>query len=55
MSQRCGVDEAGMFSMAFVIASLLMIVGNFGMRTFQVSDIKEKLSFIDYHISRVLN
>lgn len=54
VTQLCGVEQAGMFSMAFIIGSLLMIVANYGARTYQVSDIDEKHSFVDYQINRVL-
>lgn len=54
VTQLCGVEQAGMFSMAFIIGTLLMIIGNFGMRTYQVSDIGETHSFTDYQISRVI-
>lgn len=54
VTQLVGVDEAGMFSLAFVTATLLMIVANYGVRTFQVSDIEEEHSFSDYRINRWL-
>lgn len=53
-AQAVGAERAGMFSMAFVVANLLMIVANFGVRTYQVSDLEERHSFADYQISRVL-
>ena len=49
-----GVELAGMFSLAFVTGSLLMILANFGMRTYQVSDLEEAHTFTDYQITRVL-
>lgn len=52
ITQLVGVEQAGMFSLAFVAGMLLMILANFGMRTFQVSDIHEKHSFLDYQVSR---
>lgn len=54
VTQLCGVEQAGMFSMAFIIGTLLMIIGNYGVRTYQVSDIKESHSFSDYQICRVV-
>ena len=53
-TQAVGAERAGMFSMAFVVANLLMIVANFGVRTYQVSDLDERHSFADYQINRVL-
>ncbi len=49
-----GAEQAGMFSMAFVIANLLQFVGLYGVRTFQVSDIDEMDSFGAYQIQRTL-
>lgn len=54
VTQLCGVEQAGMFSLAYVAASLLMVIANYGARTYQVSDINEKHSFGDYQINRVL-
>lgn len=52
--QLSGVEAAGMFTLAFVTASLLMIIGNYGVRTFQISDIDEEHSFSDYQINRLI-
>lgn len=51
-TQLAGVEQAGMLSMAFVTGTLLMILANFGVRTYQVSDLEEKHSFADYQINR---
>ena len=53
-TQIVGVEQAGMFSMAFVIANLLWFLGNYGVRTYQVSDLDEQHSFTDYNINRVI-
>ncbi len=52
VTQLSGLELAGMFSLAFVTASLLMIVANYGVRTFQVSDLNESHSFSDYQVNR---
>lgn len=52
ITQLVGVEQAGMFSLAYVAGMLLMILANFGVRTFQVSDIHEKHSFLDYQVTR---
>lgn len=49
-----GVEHAGMFSMAFTVGSVLMWMGNYGVRTYQVSDVDEGHSFYDYLICRVV-
>lgn len=52
VTQLVGAEQAGMFSLAFVTGMLLMIVANYGVRTYQVSDLDEKHSFSDYQINR---
>lgn len=53
-TQLVGVEQAGRFSMAFVTGTLLLFIANYGVRTFQVSDIAEKHSFADYQANRVV-
>ncbi|MCL1880533.1 MAG: lipopolysaccharide biosynthesis protein [Actinomycetia bacterium] len=53
-SQLVGIEQAGMFSMAFVVGTILMFLGNYGVRTYQVSDIHEEHSFSDYQANRWL-
>ena len=52
VTQLVGVEQAGMFSMAFVTGMLLMFLANYGVRTYQVSDVTEEHSFSDYQINR---
>ncbi|MBY4796926.1 lipopolysaccharide biosynthesis protein [Collinsella sp. AGMB00827] len=52
--QLAGVEQAGRFSMAFVTGTLLMIAANYGVRTFQVSDLDERASFASYQINRII-
>ncbi|WP_283169859.1 lipopolysaccharide biosynthesis protein [Curtanaerobium respiraculi] len=54
VTQLVGVERAGMFSFAFVVANLLMILANYGARTYQVSDRDEAHAFSDYQINRWL-
>lgn len=54
VTQLVGVEQAGMFSMAFVVGLLLMIVANYGLRSYQVSDITESHSFNDYQVNRFI-
>ena len=53
-TQLVGVEQAGRFSMAFVTGSLLLFIANYGVRTYQVSDLAEEHSFNDYQANRVL-
>lgn len=52
VTQLVGVDQAGVFSLAMVSGMLLMILGNYGVRTFQVSDVNENFSFSEYQLNR---
>ena len=45
VTQLCGVEQAGMFSMAFIIGTLLMIIGNYGMRTYQFPTSRKRIRF----------
>ena len=54
VTQLSGVEQAGMFSLAFTVGSLLLIVANFGMRPYQVSDLNEEHFFSDYQVHRIL-
>ena len=53
-TQLAGAEQAGMFSMAFTTATLLLYVGNYGVRTYQVSDIDEADSFASYQVQRII-
>lgn len=53
-TQLVGVEQAGMFSMAFVTGTLLMIAAGYGVRTHQVSDIDERASFASYQVNRLV-
>ncbi len=49
-----GLEDSGVFSIAYAIATLISFIGDFGVRKFQVSDIREANSFADYFTSRIL-
>lgn len=53
-TQLAGAEQAGMFSMAFTTATLMLYVGLYGVRTYQVSDIDEADSFASYQVQRVV-
>ena len=53
---RFGTPEhSGYFVMAYTVANLMMNIGKFGMRQYQVTDAKEKYSFREYVSSRVFS
>lgn len=53
-TQLAGAQQAGMFSMAFTTATLMLYLGNYGVRTYQVSDIDETDSFLTYRVHRLI-
>lgn len=55
MTRTNGVYDAGIFSIAFAIANLMLYMGLYGLRRFQSSDINEKYSFGEYHGMRILS
>lgn len=52
--RTCTIREAGIFSFAFSNASLLLLISNFGVRSFQVTDRKHIYSFSQYFSLRVI-
>ena len=53
ISRVCGLEASGIFSIAFATGNLFMYLGNYGVRNYQVSDLKEKASFSDYVYHRI--
>lgn len=54
ISHVAPVQDAGVFALAYAIASLAVSLGKYGMRTFQSSDVNEKYSFSTYVSSRII-
>jgi O-antigen/teichoic acid export membrane protein len=52
VTQLVGIEEAGLFSLGFVTANVLLYVANYGVRAYQVSDVNESNAFVDYQIQR---
>lgn len=53
VSRINGLTDAGVFSIAYAVGSLMYYVGEYGVRKYQVSDVNEIMSFSDYHAHRV--
>ena len=49
------VTDAGNFVIAYAIANLLIMIGKYGVRQYQVSDVKEQFAFSDYLSARVIS
>ena len=54
VTRNVGADGAGIFSLAFSIAQLMLAIGRYGMRPFQATDVRNIYSFSDYFTSRVM-
>lgn len=48
------LSDAGVFSIAYAVASLMYYLGEYGVRKFQVTDVNEQASFSDYYTHRVI-
>lgn len=48
------IIDAGVFTISFAIGNLMLTIGKYGIRQYQVSDIKEKYSFKEYLIVRII-
>ncbi len=54
ITRTLGLAEAGIFTIAYANANLFLTIGKYGMRYFQVSDVKDQFSFAEYRASRLL-
>ena len=54
VTRVCGTSQAGVFSIGFSTAQMLLPIGQFGMRNFQASDVVGKFSQHDYIASRII-
>lgn len=54
MSRTNGLEDSGIFSIAFAVSSLMLFIGEFGVKKYQVSDVKEKYKFADYYTVRII-
>ena len=46
--------DAGVFAIAIALGNLISVIGKYGIRNYQVTDIKEQFSFNQYFTSRIL-
>lgn len=54
LTRTIGLVESGIFTIAYANANLFLTIGKYGMRNFQVSDIKGEFSFREYKASRII-
>lgn len=54
ISRTTELKDAGIFSIGIAVSNLMMYLGQYGLRRFQSSDIKEKYKFEEYHGMRII-
>lgn len=54
LTRTLGLLDAGIFTIAYANANLFLTIGKYGMRNFQVSDVKDQFTFAEYKMSRVI-
>lgn len=54
VTRACGTSEAGVFSLGFSTAQMLLPIGQYGMRNYQASDVLGKFKQSDYLASRII-
>jgi O-antigen/teichoic acid export membrane protein len=54
ISRTNGVYDAGVFSLAYAVANLMLFIGQYGIRRFQASDVEEQHGFPVYSGTRVI-
>ncbi len=52
VSDRMGMETAGMVMIAYAIANLFYAAAQYGVRNFQVTDVREKYGFTEYLMAR---
>lgn len=54
VNRTVGLTEAGIFTLAYSIAQMMMTIGYFDMRSYQVTDVKNEMPFRHYFASRII-
>ena len=54
LTRSLDMEYAGIFTIAWAIANLVITIGKYGVRNYQVTDVNEKYSFNDYFSNRVI-
>lgn len=50
-----GINEAGIFTIAYAIANLLLLIGRYGVRDYQASDVNKVFTWSEYYVSRLIS
>ena len=54
LTRVVGIDESGIFTIAYANASLFLLVGKYGVRNYHVSDVRIDHTFGDYRLARII-
>lgn len=54
LTRTVGIDESGIFTIAYANASLFLLVGKYGVRNYHVSDVRTQHTFGDYRLTRII-
>lgn len=54
LTRTVGIDESGIFTIAYANASLFLLVGKYGVRNYHVSDVRVQHTFGDYRLARIV-
>jgi O-antigen/teichoic acid export membrane protein len=54
VTRVCGVPEGGIFSIAMAVAYQMIVIGRYGMRDYQSTDIHKDFAFSTYFLSRLV-
>lgn len=55
LTRTVNLEDSGIFTIAYANASLFLFIGKYGVRNYQVSDIKEQHTFGDYKAARLIS
>lgn len=54
ISHFVDIETAGVFTIAYALGNLALTMGKYGVRYFQVTDLREEYSFADYFFTRIV-
>ncbi len=54
VTRTCGVLEGGIFSISMAVAYQMVVIGRYGMRDYQATDIRNDFTFSAYFLSRLV-
>lgn len=54
VTRMTGLTDAGMLTMAFAVGNLMLPIGKFGVRNYQVTDVEDTFSFSTYLAARLV-